>query len=64
VTAYRVYEIDGAGRFSTADWIEAEDDERAIAAVTSKMASARFELWQGSRLVARSNSGTAEQSQD
>ena len=59
--AYRVYKMDGAGRFSTADWIEAEDDERAIAAVRSKMASTGFELWQGNRLVARSDAGTMEQ---
>ena len=64
MAAYRLYEMDGAGRFSTADWIEAEDDERAIATVTSKMALAPFELWQGNRLVARSASGTTEQRAD
>lgn len=51
--AYRIYQMDGDGRFSTADWIEAENDELALVAARSAMATRAFELWRGDRLVAR-----------
>lgn len=53
MSAYRLYRIDGAGRFSTAEWIEADDDQAAVAAVVAGGASDRYELWQRDRLVAR-----------
>jgi len=53
LSAYRIYELDGDGRFSTADWIEAGDDEAALIAARDRFPSGPFELWQGRRLVAR-----------
>lgn len=54
VPAYRIYKLDGDGRFSAAEWIEANDDDCALAAVrSSAMKAPSFELWQGNRLVAR-----------
>jgi hypothetical protein len=54
VPAYRIYKLDGDGRFSTAEWIQADDDDTALeAAQSSAMQVSRFELWQGNRLVAR-----------
>ena len=52
--AYRVYEKDGAGRFSKADWIEAETDQAALAAAKARARSQTYEVWQGSRLVGKS----------
>jgi hypothetical protein len=57
VASYRFYHIDGAGRFSTAEWIEASDDADAIAAARKRRRAAKAELWQGSRLVARIGEG-------
>lgn len=50
---YRVYTLDGDGRFSRADWIEAEDDLSALSAARCTMQERPFELWHGKRLVAR-----------
>lgn len=53
VPGYRIYRLDGDGRFSTADWIDAEDDVSALSAARSAMKERPFELWHGARLVAR-----------
>lgn len=53
VTAYRLYHIDGAGSFATAEWIDADDDDAAIRDAEAMKKSVVCELWQGSRLVAR-----------
>jgi hypothetical protein len=53
VTAYRVYLVDGAGRLSRAEWIDAPDDDAATASAQAMMKAAPFELWQGNRLVVR-----------
>ena len=50
---YRMYRLDGAGRISTADWIEAADDDEARSKAAALCASSRFELWNGKRLVHR-----------
>jgi hypothetical protein len=50
---YRLYCLDGAGRISLAEWIEAADDEAAIAKVRELHRQAlKCEIWQGQRLVA------------
>ena len=51
--AYRLYRIDGAGKFWAADWIEADGDEQAVIAARELKRRSRCEVWQGSRLVAR-----------
>jgi len=50
--AYRLYRLDGAGKITNAEWIEADADEDAVrqAHVTD---GARFELWERDRLVAQ-----------
>ena len=51
---YRLYCLDGAGRISLAQWIEANSDEDAIALVRAMKPDAlKCEIWQGPRLVAR-----------
>lgn len=51
MAAYRIYHIDGAGRFSTGDWIQAEDDAAALKVAAKRGRS--VEVWQGGRLVGR-----------
>ncbi len=53
MTAYRVYKIDGSGGIMAAEWIEAPDDEAAIAQARNHSSTGSFELWHGGRLVAR-----------
>lgn len=50
---YRLYRLDGAGRISSAEWIEAAGDEEARSIARRDPASPRYELWQGPRLVGR-----------
>jgi hypothetical protein len=52
--AYRLYCLDGAGKIDLADWIEAADDQQAVAkARQMKNGFAKCEVWQRQRLVAR-----------
>ena len=49
---YRLYCLDGEGRISLADWIEAETDEEAIEkARTMQHGARKCEIWQRRRLV-------------
>jgi hypothetical protein len=50
---YRLYRLDGAGRISAAEWIEAADDEQAREKARSRWPSDGYELWQRNRLVSR-----------
>lgn len=51
--AYRLYHVDGSGRFSAAEWIEAENDDSAVQSARAACKSIACELWQGRRFVAR-----------
>lgn len=51
--AYRHYRLDGAGNISSADWIDAADDEQAIRMVRERKLPVPSEVWSGNRLVAR-----------
>ena len=57
MSAYRLYHIDGGGRFSAAEWIEAQDDAAAMDAARALNKSIACELWQGQRFVGRVESG-------
>ena len=59
MSAYRIYKLDGDGRFSTAEWIQADDDDLAITAARASMQQHSFELWQGNKLVAQINGSPA-----
>lgn len=51
---YRLYRIDGAGRISTAEWLEAMDDRSASEQAADLCADGgSVELWARDRLVAR-----------
>jgi hypothetical protein len=53
VTGYRLYGLDGVDKVASGEWIDADDDDAAIAAAKGKMDGHDCELWQGPRLVAR-----------
>ena len=57
MAAYRLYAIDGAGNFSAAEWIEAEDDESAVENARILCRGSRCELWKGPRFVATIETG-------
>lgn len=50
--AYRLYDLDGAGKFSVAEWIEAEDDAAAIESARALRKTCRCELWRGPKFIA------------
>jgi len=55
---YRLYRLDGAGRISGADWIDAADDEDARSKARSQADSGGYELWERYRLIERSRRET------
>jgi hypothetical protein len=50
---YRIYCLDGANKVASAEWIEADDDEAAVAIVSERHDGYKCEVWDGKRLVAR-----------
>lgn len=53
--AYRLYRLDGAGKITSADWIEAENDSAALAEAKHAINGMPYELWARNRLVERSS---------
>ncbi len=51
--SYRLYRLDGAGKITTAEWIDADSDEQAVRAAEASCTTGKFELWDRRRLVAR-----------
>ena len=50
---YRLYCLDGLGKVMSAEWIDAHDDDAAVAAAQRIMDGHKYELWANSRLVVR-----------
>ena len=50
---YRLYRLDGAGKITNAEWIEASADDEARREASSRTDSGSFELWEKNRLVER-----------
>jgi len=44
---YRLYCLDGAGKIGSGEWIEADNDEEAIAFCRAKKLHVKCELWDG-----------------
>jgi len=53
MAAYRVYSLNGAGKVLSAEWIEADSDERAVETARAAARGVSLEIWQGQRLVER-----------
>lgn len=48
---YRIYRLDGVGRVSSSEWVEARSDEDALKHARDRYIDA--EVWQGDRMVGR-----------
>ena len=53
MATYRLYCLDGLSKVVSAEWIEAEDDGRAVELAKDMTDAMKCELWQGDRLIAR-----------
>ena len=51
--SYRLYRLDGAGKITTAEWIDAAHDDDALVEARSHAGDGQFELWERNRLVAK-----------
>jgi hypothetical protein len=56
---YRLYRLDGTGRISAAEWIDAADDDEARLKASGQSGAGRYELWERNRMVERSASSQA-----
>lgn len=50
---YRHYRLDGAGKISAAEWLDAANDEEAVRKVRERKLPCKSEIWDRNRLVAR-----------
>lgn len=53
MSAYRVYCLDGASRFLSAEWIDADNDDHALALAAQLAHGMTREVWDRDRLVGR-----------
>lgn len=53
MASYRLYRLDGAGRISSAEWLEATDDEDATRKARKHSLDGTCEVWERNRLIAR-----------
>jgi len=53
VPSYRLYCLDGAGRITTAEWLEADHDDHATEQARERRMGVASEVWDRDRLVAR-----------
>jgi hypothetical protein len=51
--SYRLYCLDGAGKITTAEWLDAADDADAIRQAQERKLGVASEIWDRSRLVAK-----------
>jgi hypothetical protein len=49
---YRLYRLDGAGKITTGEWIDAGDDQEAVDKANALGRDGRYELWNRGRMVA------------
>lgn len=49
---YRLYLLDGTGHVLSAQWLDADTDEAAVAVGRARCSAVRCEVWNGPRLVA------------
>ena len=51
--SYRLYRLDGAGKITTAEWIDAADDQQAEQQARAGAGLGACEVWDRNRLVIR-----------
>ena len=55
--SYRLYRVDGAGKITSAEWIQAADDAEAERLAREQVPEGMAEVWLRDRLVVRLKSG-------
>lgn len=55
--SYRLYRIDGAGKITSAEWLDANDDGHATRLAREQVPDGMAEVWERGRLVARVRPG-------
>jgi hypothetical protein len=50
---YKLYCLDGDGKITRSDWIDAQSDDEAVEIARAMNKSVDCEIWRGNRLVAR-----------
>ncbi|MEO6224653.1 MAG: hypothetical protein ABIO80_02200 [Sphingomicrobium sp.] len=58
--SYRLYRLDGAGKITAADWIDAFNDDDAVSAAREQCGDGRHELWERNRLVGEISRATPQ----
>ena len=53
MATYRLYCLDGVGKVASAEWVEADGDDAAMALAEKRRGGRACELWQGNRLIGR-----------
>jgi hypothetical protein len=53
LTSYRLYRIDGAGKITSAEWLDATDDDHAGSVARERVPLGIAEVWERNRLVMR-----------
>ena len=53
MTSYRLYRLDGAGKITSAEWIDADGDAAAVEQARALGRTGICELWDRKRLVAK-----------
>jgi len=56
-STYRLCRLDGSGKITTGEWIDAATDEDAVRAAQAQASEGDYELWAGRCLVARIRKG-------
>jgi hypothetical protein len=51
--SYRLYCLDGAGKITTAEWLDAADDSDAVRQAAERKLGMAAEVWDRSRFVGR-----------
>ena len=50
---YRIYCYDRRNKIVSADWLDATDDDAAVAEAQAKEFGSQCEIWEGERIVAK-----------
>jgi hypothetical protein len=55
--SYRLYRVDGTGKITSAEWLDAADDEEVTRLAHKQVPDGMAEVWERGRLVARLGPG-------
>ena len=53
MASFRLYRLDGAGKITSAEWLEADGDDHAQQLARELEADITIEIWDRNRMIAR-----------